>query len=98
MLNPGGLRHADEFVRHKLLDVVGDLALAGSPIRGRFNGHRSGHALNNRLLRALFADDRAWCRRDGAAPAMPLGAMASTGPLAVQAEARLPLAAAAAID
>jgi UDP-3-O-[3-hydroxymyristoyl] N-acetylglucosamine deacetylase len=46
ILNPGGLRRPDEFVRHKMLDVVGDLALAGAPIRGRFTGHRSGHALN----------------------------------------------------
>ncbi|MFH5924680.1 UDP-3-O-acyl-N-acetylglucosamine deacetylase [Roseomonas xinghualingensis] len=60
VVNPGGLRHADEFVRHKLLDAVGDLALAGAPLRARFRGHRSGHALNNRLLRALFADPRAW--------------------------------------
>jgi UDP-3-O-[3-hydroxymyristoyl] N-acetylglucosamine deacetylase len=60
VLNPGGLRHAEEFVRHKLLDVVGDLALAGAPLRARFRGERSGHALNNRLLRALFADPTAW--------------------------------------
>jgi UDP-3-O-[3-hydroxymyristoyl] N-acetylglucosamine deacetylase len=60
VLNPGGLRRPDEFVRHKLLDVVGDLALAGAPLRARFTGHRSGHALNNRLLRALFADAAAW--------------------------------------
>jgi UDP-3-O-[3-hydroxymyristoyl] N-acetylglucosamine deacetylase len=60
ILNPGGLRHADEFVRHKLLDVVGDLALAGAPLRARFRGNRSGHALNNQLLRALFADAAAW--------------------------------------
>ena len=60
VLNPGGLRSADEFVRHKLLDVVGDLALAGHPIIGRFSGHRSGHALNNQLLRALLADRSAW--------------------------------------
>ena len=60
VLNPGGLRHADEFVRHKLLDVVGDLALAGARIRARFRGSRSGHALNNRLLRAMFADPTAW--------------------------------------
>lgn len=60
VLNPGGLRRPDEFVRHKLLDVVGDLALAGAPIRGRFRGARSGHALNNRVLRALFADAAAW--------------------------------------
>jgi UDP-3-O-[3-hydroxymyristoyl] N-acetylglucosamine deacetylase len=60
ILNPGGLRRPDEFVRHKLLDVVGDLALAGAPITGRFRGHRSGHALNNQLLLALFSDRRNW--------------------------------------
>jgi UDP-3-O-[3-hydroxymyristoyl] N-acetylglucosamine deacetylase len=60
VLNPGGLRHPDEFVRHKLLDAVGDLALAGAPIRGRFTGHRSGHALNVKLVRALLADASAW--------------------------------------
>ena len=65
VLNPGGLRMADEFVRHKLLDAVGDLALAGAPIAGRFVAHRSGHALNNRLLRALFADASAWRRTGG---------------------------------
>ncbi len=66
VLNPGGLRRPDEFVRHKLLDLVGDLALAGAPIHGRFAGHRSGHALNNRLLRALFAEVGA-CRVLGGA-------------------------------
>lgn len=60
VLNPTGLRAPDEFVRHKLLDAVGDLALAGAPLRGRFVAHRSGHTLNNRLLRALFADHGAW--------------------------------------
>jgi UDP-3-O-[3-hydroxymyristoyl] N-acetylglucosamine deacetylase len=49
-------RFPDEFVRHKILDAVGDLALAGAPVLGRFEGRRSGHALNNALLRALFAD------------------------------------------
>jgi UDP-3-O-[3-hydroxymyristoyl] N-acetylglucosamine deacetylase len=63
VLNPGGLRMADEFVRHKLLDAVGDLALAGAPISGRFVAHRSGHALNNRLLHALMADPSAWRMR-----------------------------------
>jgi UDP-3-O-[3-hydroxymyristoyl] N-acetylglucosamine deacetylase len=62
VLNPGGLLMPDEFVRHKALDVVGDLALAGAPLRARFIGHRPGHALNNRLLRALFADARNWRR------------------------------------
>jgi UDP-3-O-[3-hydroxymyristoyl] N-acetylglucosamine deacetylase len=60
VLNPAGLRMSDEFVRHKLLDAVGDLALAGAPLRGRFVGHRTGHTLNNRLLRALFADAANW--------------------------------------
>lgn len=60
VLNPGGLRGTDEFVRHKLLDVIGDLALAGAPIQGRFIGHRMGHALNNTLLRNLMADKTAW--------------------------------------
>jgi len=56
VLNPAGLRRPDEFVRHKLLDAVGDLALAGAAIQGRFVGSRSGHTLNNKLLRALFAE------------------------------------------
>ncbi|MDH3262936.1 MAG: UDP-3-O-acyl-N-acetylglucosamine deacetylase [Paracoccaceae bacterium] len=55
VLTPGGLRHADEPVRHKMLDALGDLALAGAPILGRYTGDRAGHALTNRLLRALFA-------------------------------------------
>jgi UDP-3-O-[3-hydroxymyristoyl] N-acetylglucosamine deacetylase len=69
VLNPGGLRRPDEFVRHKMLDVVGDLALAGATMSGRFVGHRSGHALNNRLLRALFADRGAWRLSEGELPA-----------------------------
>ncbi len=60
VINPAGLRMRDEFVRHKLLDAVGDLALAGAPLRARFRAHRPGHALHNRLLRALFADPAAW--------------------------------------
>jgi UDP-3-O-[3-hydroxymyristoyl] N-acetylglucosamine deacetylase len=67
VLNPEGLRWSDEFVRHKLLDVVGDLALAGAPIIGRFIGQRTGHALNNLLLRALFADAANY-RMTGTAP------------------------------
>ncbi len=61
VLNPAGLRRPDDFVRHKMLDAVGDLALAGAALQGRFTGHRSGHALNNRLLRTLFADAANWC-------------------------------------
>ncbi len=60
VLSPGGLRHADEPVRHKMLDAMGDLYLAGGPILGRYTGIRAGHALTNRLLRALFADPSAW--------------------------------------
>jgi UDP-3-O-[3-hydroxymyristoyl] N-acetylglucosamine deacetylase len=55
ILSPGGFRRADEAVRHKMLDALGDLALAGAPILGRYTGNRAGHALTNRLLRALFA-------------------------------------------
>ncbi|WP_299363335.1 UDP-3-O-acyl-N-acetylglucosamine deacetylase [uncultured Paracoccus sp.] len=60
VLSPGGLRHRDEAVRHKMLDAVGDLALAGAPLLARYTGNRAGHALTNRLLRALFADPDAW--------------------------------------
>jgi UDP-3-O-[3-hydroxymyristoyl] N-acetylglucosamine deacetylase len=60
VLSPGGLRHADEPVRHKMLDVVGDLALAGGPILGRYVGERAGHSLTNRLLRVFFADPEAY--------------------------------------
>jgi UDP-3-O-[3-hydroxymyristoyl] N-acetylglucosamine deacetylase len=61
ILNEGGLRYADEFVRHKLLDAVGDLYLAGAPLIGHFHGQRSGHLLNRKLLEALFATPGAWC-------------------------------------
>ena len=64
VLSPGGLRYADEPVRHKMLDALGDLALAGGPILGRYTGIRAGHALTNRLLRALFADPSAWRAQD----------------------------------
>ena len=60
VLSPGGLRHADEPVRHKMLDAMGDLYLAGGPVLGRYTGVRAGHALTNKLLRALFADPTAW--------------------------------------
>jgi UDP-3-O-[3-hydroxymyristoyl] N-acetylglucosamine deacetylase len=70
VLNEGGLRFADEFVRHKVLDAIGDLALAGAPIIGQFRGVRSGHALNRRVLEALFASPDSWCWTTmGAAPA-----------------------------
>ncbi len=60
VLTPGGLRHQDEPVRHKMLDALGDLALAGAPLLARYDGHRAGHALTNRLLRALFSDPTAF--------------------------------------
>lgn len=60
VLSPGGLRHEDEAVRHKMLDALGDLALAGGPILGRYTGIRAGHAMTNRLLRTLFSDPAAW--------------------------------------
>lgn len=60
VLSPGGLRHRDEPVRHKMLDAVGDLALAGAPLLARYTGNRAGHAMTNRLLRTLFATEGAW--------------------------------------
>src|SRR5215831_8932241 len=61
VLNVGGLRYGDEFVRHKLLDAFGDLYLAGGPLIGAFHGVRSGHRHTRRLLAALFTDSAAWC-------------------------------------
>ncbi len=60
ILNPEGLRFPDEFVRHKILAAIGDLYLAGHPLLARYVAHKSGHALNNQLLRALMADRSAW--------------------------------------
>lgn len=60
VMNEEGLRFADEFVRHKVLDCIGDLYLLGAPIQGRVRAHRNGHALNNLLLRTLIADRSAW--------------------------------------
>jgi len=60
VLNAEGLRLPDEFVRHKVLDAIGDLYLVGAPLLAMFSAHKSGHALNNRLLRALLADATAW--------------------------------------
>lgn len=67
ILNEDGLRYPDEFVRHKMLDAVGDLALAGRPLIGRYTGRRSSHALNTTLLQTLFARPSAWTE-------VPLGA------------------------
>jgi UDP-3-O-[3-hydroxymyristoyl] N-acetylglucosamine deacetylase len=60
ILNEDGLRYEDEFVKHKILDAIGDLYLLGHGLIGAFSGHKSGHALNNRLLRTLTADASAW--------------------------------------
>jgi len=60
ILNEDGLRYEDEFVKHKILDAIGDLYLLGHSLIGAFNGYKSGHALNNRLLKALVADRSAW--------------------------------------
>ena len=60
VLNEDGLRFADEFVRHKILDAIGDLYLSGGQILGAYEGYKSGHALNNKLSRALLADASAW--------------------------------------
>lgn len=60
VVNEGGLRYEDECVRHKILDTVGDLALAGYPVVGAFEGERTGHDMNHRLVRALLADESAW--------------------------------------
>ena len=60
VLNEDGLRYEDEFVKHKILDAIGDLYLLGHSLIGEFSGHKSGHALNNRLLRALLADTSTW--------------------------------------
>ena len=60
VLNEDGLRYEDEFVKHKILDAIGDLYLLGHSLIGEFSGYKSGHALNNRLLRTLIADRSAW--------------------------------------
>lgn len=60
IVNEDGLRYEDEFVKHKLLDAIGDLYLLGHSLIGSFSGYKSGHALNNRLLQALLKDETAW--------------------------------------
>jgi UDP-3-O-[3-hydroxymyristoyl] N-acetylglucosamine deacetylase len=60
ILNEDGLRYENEFVKHKILDAIGDLYLLGSSLIGSFSGYKSGHALNNKLLRALLVDKEAW--------------------------------------
>ncbi len=69
IINREGLRYEDEFVRHKALDAVGDLALAGAPILGAYRSHRGGHRLNSLVLKALFADAEAWTLVEAPRPA-----------------------------
>ena len=60
ILNEDGLRYEDEFVKHKILDAIGDLYLLGYSLIGSFHGHKSGHELNNRLLKKVLSDTTAW--------------------------------------
>jgi UDP-3-O-[3-hydroxymyristoyl] N-acetylglucosamine deacetylase len=60
VLNAEGLRYDDEFVKHKILDAIGDMQIAGKPLLAAYSSFRGGHALNNRLLRALLADEKAY--------------------------------------
>ena len=84
VINPEGLRYPNEFVRHKMLDAVGDLALAGAPILGAFRSVRGGHRLNAAVLTAMLADDDAWTEvyapgaRNSAHFELPVGAVAAT--------------------
>jgi UDP-3-O-[3-hydroxymyristoyl] N-acetylglucosamine deacetylase len=83
VLNTDGLRYEDEFVKHKILDAVGDLYLAGHPIVGAFTAHKSGHALNNQLVRQLLSQRDAWdlvsYERPGEAPAALVRLFAPAG-------------------
>jgi len=80
VLNADGLRFADEFIRHKVLDAIGDIYLLGKPLLGAYSAHKSGHALNNKLLRALLDDATAWetvsFEREEEAPAGVAGLVA----------------------
>jgi UDP-3-O-[3-hydroxymyristoyl] N-acetylglucosamine deacetylase len=60
VLNSDGLRYGDEFVKHKILDAIGDMMMAGHPLLAAYRAYKSGHALNNQLVRALLADPTAW--------------------------------------
>ena len=73
VLNADGLRYGDEFVKHKVLDAIGDLYLCGHPLLAAYSAHKAGHALNNQILRVLLEDASAWeivsFERDAATPA-----------------------------
>ena len=83
VLNEGGLRYVDECARHKVLDTVGDLFLAGYPIVGAFEGVRSGHAMNCQIVKSLLADESAWAIEElEDTTSQPAEVSASTLPLA----------------
>ncbi|MBI3702418.1 MAG: UDP-3-O-acyl-N-acetylglucosamine deacetylase, partial [Rhizobiales bacterium] len=79
VLNPDGLRYSDEFVRHKVLDAVGDLALAGQPLLAAYRTVRGGHKLNHAVLSALMADRSAWRLVEAAEPARRMRGHADIG-------------------
>ena len=79
VLNPEGLRFADEFVRHKILDAIGDLALAGQPLLAAYRTVRGGHKLNHAVLSALMADRSAWRVIEAAEPARRVRGQAQVG-------------------
>jgi UDP-3-O-[3-hydroxymyristoyl] N-acetylglucosamine deacetylase len=79
VLNPEGLRYADEFVRHKMLDAIGDLALAGQPLLAAYHTVRGGHKLNHAVLSALMADRSAWRVIEAAEPARRTRGQARVG-------------------
>jgi UDP-3-O-[3-hydroxymyristoyl] N-acetylglucosamine deacetylase len=79
VLNPEGLRYADEFVRHKILDAIGDLALAGQPLLAAYHTVRGGHKLNHAVLSALMADRSAWRVIEAAEPARRTRGQARVG-------------------
>src|SRR5260370_40093793 len=80
VLNEDGLRYEDEFVKHKILDALGDLYLLGHSLSGEFTGYKSGHALNNKLLRALISTQSAWQKLTFESPsAAPSSTMPAEG-------------------
>ncbi len=84
IMNPGGLRFQNEFIRHKLLDAIGDLYLAGAPILGLYDGVKAGHAINNAILHELFSSDENWAYVD-----MPAASKKSTAATKATQEAEL---------
>jgi UDP-3-O-[3-hydroxymyristoyl] N-acetylglucosamine deacetylase len=82
VMNPEGLRYGDEFVRHKALDVIGDLSLAGAPIVGAYRGYRPGHTLNAQMLAALFTDRKSYEIVEGASRRFHAAVGAPTGRVA----------------